>query len=301
MRRDGVLVDLPAAVAVPAQLAGLVPFERNVAFLAGLDQDRLVPPTSFFQLTRVRNARKARTRAASHRPRGRAGVPEAGMSSVREHGGSLAQPSGRNRRTPRTSVTSRYIHRRTCPWMPSTSARRWRCSPTCSPPPRAARPIRRPRGPGYALTYPPHRALLDTPRRQEHAVDPDDRIDVLQEAIDYLARAGELLRPLGDPFLGAYVTRQPEDHSRRSTWPNALTARSYCSSVIPTVSTRSRRTRPPPGGALSRTSQETPHGAGSRWAAGLSHSAVTRQQTRPKAPTPRRETQLNHPNARSCR
>lgn len=132
-------------------------------------------------------------------------------------------------------------------------------------------------------------------------MDPDDRIDVLQEAIDYLARAGELLRPLGDPFLGAYVTRQPEDHSRRSTWPNALTARSYCSPVIPTVSTRSRRTRPPPGGALSRTSQETPHGAGSRWAAGLSHAAVTRHQTRPKAPTPRRETQLNHPNARSCR
>lgn len=123
-----------------------------------------------------------------------------------------------------------------------------------------------------------------TPRRQEHAVDPDDRIDVLQEAIDYLARAGELLRPLGDPFLGAYVTRQPEDHSRRSTWPNALTARSYCSSVIPTVSTPSRRTRPPPGGALSRTSQETPHGAASRWAAGLSHAAVTRHQTRPKAP-----------------
>ena len=59
MRRDGVLVDLPAAVAVPAQLAGLVPFERNVAFLAGLDQDRLVPPPSFFQLTQVRNARKA--------------------------------------------------------------------------------------------------------------------------------------------------------------------------------------------------------------------------------------------------
>lgn len=161
--------------------------------------------------------------------------------------------------------------------------------------------IRRPRGPGYALTYPPHRALLDTPRRQEHAVDPDDRIDVLQEAIDYLARAGELLRPLGDPFLGAYVTRQPEDHSRRSTWPNELTAHSSCSSVIPTVSTRSRRTRPPPGGALSGTSQATPHGAGSRWAAGLSHAAVTRHQTRPKAPTPRRETQLNHPNARSCR
>lgn len=132
-------------------------------------------------------------------------------------------------------------------------------------------------------------------------MDPDDRIDVLQEAIDYLARAGELLRPLGDPFLGAYVTRQPEDHSRRSTWPNELTAHSSCSSVIPTVSTRSRRTRPPPGGALSGTSQETPHGAGSRWAAGLSHAAVTRHQTRPKAPTPRRETQLNHPNARSCR
>jgi len=35
-RRDGVLVDLPAAVTAAAQQAGLVSFERNIALLAGL-------------------------------------------------------------------------------------------------------------------------------------------------------------------------------------------------------------------------------------------------------------------------
>jgi hypothetical protein len=53
-----VLVDLPAAVTAVAERAGLAPFERNVALLAGLRDDRLVPRTSFFQLTQVRKARE---------------------------------------------------------------------------------------------------------------------------------------------------------------------------------------------------------------------------------------------------
>lgn len=43
-------------------------------------------------------------------------------------------------------------------------------------------------------------------------MDPDDRIYILDEAIDHLARAGELLRLLGDPLLDAYLTPQPEGH-----------------------------------------------------------------------------------------
>lgn len=56
-RRDGVLVDFPAAVVAAAERAGLTLVERNVALLAGLRGDRLVPRASFFQLTHVRNAR----------------------------------------------------------------------------------------------------------------------------------------------------------------------------------------------------------------------------------------------------
>jgi tRNA G10 N-methylase Trm11 len=56
-RRDGVLVDFPAAVTTVAEHAGLTLLERNVALLAGLRGDRLVSRASVFQLTRVRNAR----------------------------------------------------------------------------------------------------------------------------------------------------------------------------------------------------------------------------------------------------
>jgi hypothetical protein len=56
-RRDGVLVDFPAAVTTAAEHAGLEPFERNVALLAGLQGDRLVSRASFFQLHRVRAGR----------------------------------------------------------------------------------------------------------------------------------------------------------------------------------------------------------------------------------------------------
>ncbi len=60
-RQHGVLVDLPDAVTEVAHRAGLVLFERNVALLAGLRGDRLVPRSSFFQLTQVRKARQAGT------------------------------------------------------------------------------------------------------------------------------------------------------------------------------------------------------------------------------------------------
>ena len=60
-RRDGVLVDFPSAVTAAAERAGLVLVERNVALLAGVRGDRLVPRASFFQLTHVRNARASGT------------------------------------------------------------------------------------------------------------------------------------------------------------------------------------------------------------------------------------------------
>jgi hypothetical protein len=56
-RRNGVLVDFPAAVTTAAKHAGLELFERNVALLAGLRGDRLVSRASFFQLHQVRAAR----------------------------------------------------------------------------------------------------------------------------------------------------------------------------------------------------------------------------------------------------
>ena len=58
-RRDGVLIDFPAAVLRAAEDGGLVPVQRLVALLAGLHEDRLVPRASFFQLQQVRRARDA--------------------------------------------------------------------------------------------------------------------------------------------------------------------------------------------------------------------------------------------------
>jgi hypothetical protein len=54
----GELVDLPGALVAVAEDAGLVLFERNVALLAGLREDRLVPRVSFFALDQVRRARQ---------------------------------------------------------------------------------------------------------------------------------------------------------------------------------------------------------------------------------------------------
>lgn len=57
-RHRGGLVDLPGALLRVGEQAGLVPYERNVALLAGLRGDRLVPRASFFQLEQVRRARR---------------------------------------------------------------------------------------------------------------------------------------------------------------------------------------------------------------------------------------------------
>ena len=57
----GQLIDLPGAMVRVGEDAGLVLYERNVALLAGLRDDRLVPRTSFFALEQVRKARAAGT------------------------------------------------------------------------------------------------------------------------------------------------------------------------------------------------------------------------------------------------
>jgi SAM-dependent methyltransferase len=57
-RRREELVDFPGALTRLAEQAGLVAFERNAALLVGLRDDRLVPRPSFFQLDRVRKARR---------------------------------------------------------------------------------------------------------------------------------------------------------------------------------------------------------------------------------------------------
>jgi hypothetical protein len=54
----GELIDLPGAIARVGEEAGLVLFERNVALLAGLRDDHLVPRPSFFALDQVRRARE---------------------------------------------------------------------------------------------------------------------------------------------------------------------------------------------------------------------------------------------------
>ena len=59
--RNGQLVDLPGAMVRVGEQAGLVLYERNVALLAGLRGDRLVPRSSFFALEQVRKARAAGT------------------------------------------------------------------------------------------------------------------------------------------------------------------------------------------------------------------------------------------------
>jgi len=58
-RRDGRLVDFPSAVIVAAAEAGYRLAERNVALLAGIRGDRLVPRASFFALHHLRDPRRA--------------------------------------------------------------------------------------------------------------------------------------------------------------------------------------------------------------------------------------------------
>jgi modification methylase len=57
--RAGQLVDLPGALVRVGEASGLVLYERNVALLAGLRDERLVPRSSFFALEQVRKARAA--------------------------------------------------------------------------------------------------------------------------------------------------------------------------------------------------------------------------------------------------
>jgi modification methylase len=58
-RRHGLLVDFPGAVLRSAEIAGLIPLQRLVALLAALQDDRIVPRASFFQLRLAREARAA--------------------------------------------------------------------------------------------------------------------------------------------------------------------------------------------------------------------------------------------------
>ncbi len=55
--RDGRFIDLPGALVRLGESSGLVLFERNVALLAGLRDDQIVPRASFFALEQVRKAR----------------------------------------------------------------------------------------------------------------------------------------------------------------------------------------------------------------------------------------------------
>ena len=57
-RCQGSLVDTPGMLARAAERAGLVPYERHAALLAGLCGDGLVPRHSFFALQEVRRARR---------------------------------------------------------------------------------------------------------------------------------------------------------------------------------------------------------------------------------------------------
>jgi SAM-dependent methyltransferase len=56
-RERGTLIDLPERVLAAAAIAGLVPFQRCVALLAGIRDGQLIARPSFFQLTNVRHAR----------------------------------------------------------------------------------------------------------------------------------------------------------------------------------------------------------------------------------------------------
>lgn len=65
-RHRRALVDLPGAVIRLAEQAGLALEERNVALLAGLRDDRLVPRVSFFQLQRQRSGTVPRMQLIAH-------------------------------------------------------------------------------------------------------------------------------------------------------------------------------------------------------------------------------------------
>jgi SAM-dependent methyltransferase len=75
-RRREQLVDFPGQLTRTAEAAGLVPFERNVALLLGLNGDRLVRrPAVVLSAGPGPQGSRAGPATADHRPRGRAGVP----------------------------------------------------------------------------------------------------------------------------------------------------------------------------------------------------------------------------------
>ena len=65
-RSQGVLVDLPGQIIRLAGRAGLTLAERRVALLCGLRDSRLVPRTSFFQLTHQRRSTFERMLLIAH-------------------------------------------------------------------------------------------------------------------------------------------------------------------------------------------------------------------------------------------
>ena len=94
--RDGELIDLPGALVRVGEDAGLVLYERNVALLAGLRDDQLVPRTSFFALEQVRKARARGAASLVDRPRGPPRLQSARRPPRAHSGTSLprAQPDG---------------------------------------------------------------------------------------------------------------------------------------------------------------------------------------------------------------
>ncbi len=57
-REAGYLIDLPTAVFDCGRAAGLIPYERNVALLAGLRDGQIIPRASFFALQQAQRARR---------------------------------------------------------------------------------------------------------------------------------------------------------------------------------------------------------------------------------------------------
>lgn len=160
-RQRGALIDPPAAVTEVAHCAGLVLFERNVALLAALRDDRLVPRSSCFQLDRVRRARHGGIprRVIAHED-----VPSlssGGAGECRQRPRSPGPPRGRWRQQlgaqPAPAGGAPAHVRRDDRTRQAASARR----PRRSADPLPTRPHRRRRR--AALTSSPRRGLLAQP------------------------------------------------------------------------------------------------------------------------------------------
>jgi hypothetical protein len=73
--RDGQLIDLLGALVSVGEEAGLVLYERDVALLAALRDDDLVPRSSFFALEQVRKEPQRGVARSVTRPRGLVDLP----------------------------------------------------------------------------------------------------------------------------------------------------------------------------------------------------------------------------------